>query len=447
MDDPEAPRSAALVIRELEQRFRGLWPLRARGAVIALLSGLALWRYGYHELDLVVFVLAMAGLALVVIALLVTLVGALWLWRVLRRPEVLRDRATGSARFLEAGAPFATQFALPLPRVPLLELSWSWQEPAGVHCELAEADGWLAEEITPMRRLHAERATRFFSVGDAFGLSSLSFEDRSPVNLRVLPDPGALRQRLTIEALAAAEGMAHPSGSFEGDRMEIRRYVPGDSARDILWSSYARTRQLNVRLPERSVARHRRSVVYLVAAAEDEPAAAAARVALESGSLGSGWRFGADGSPEPVDDLADAFASIARSGSLSRGHEAAGLPGFLERVAREGDDHCIVFVPGTPGLWLDAVRSAAARARVHLSLVIGVEEIDATEDRPESRLLRWLMQAPERRGLPAATVEDLVAELTDSAPFIWVVERRNGRSRRCERASQGCSNGAARVAS
>ena len=55
-------------------------------------------------------------------------------------------------------------------------------------------------------------------------------------------------------------------------------------------------------MPERAVAQTKRVVAYLATGARDEPAAAAARVALESGALGPGWAFGADGAEEATDD-------------------------------------------------------------------------------------------------------------------------------------------------
>ena len=76
--------------------------------------------------------------------------------------------------------------------------------------------------------------------------------------------------------------------------MEIRPYTPGDSVRDIMWKGFARNRQLNVRLPERSVAFDDKACAYLVSGVGDEAASALARLTLECGLLGDDWRFGAD---------------------------------------------------------------------------------------------------------------------------------------------------------
>ena len=50
----------------------------------------------------------------------------------------------------------------------------------------------------------------------------------------------------------------------DGDRIELRRYVPGDSARFIHWKVFGRTRKLMVRVPERALSRARRTVGVLV---------------------------------------------------------------------------------------------------------------------------------------------------------------------------------------
>ena len=69
----------------------------------------------------------------------------------------------------------------------------------------------------------------------------------------------------------------------------------GDSVKNIIWKVYARSRQLNVRLPEHSVFQSKKTLAFLLTSENDEAAAAVARVALQSGALGEDWAFGADG--------------------------------------------------------------------------------------------------------------------------------------------------------
>src|SRR5690606_40595531 len=106
------------------------------------------------------------------------------------------------------------------------------------------------------------------------------------VELLALPQSDNVRALPLLRSLTAEDGIPDPGGNPEGDRMEIRPYVPGDSVRDIMWKVYARNRHLNVRLPERSVFHSNRTLAYLLSSADDEAAAAVARVAVESGALG-----------------------------------------------------------------------------------------------------------------------------------------------------------------
>ena len=94
--------------------------------------------------------------------------------------------------------------------------------------------------------------------------------------------------------------------------------------RDILWKNYARNRQLNVRLRERSVAHGQRILAYLLSGPDDEAAAAAARAALESGAFGDDWQFSADGTETPCGELDAALRAVARSRALARTTRAGG---------------------------------------------------------------------------------------------------------------------------
>jgi hypothetical protein len=289
-----------------------------------------------------------------------------------------------------------------------------------------EEDGQSREELLALRRGDADRLVRRFSVGDALGLTSLEWNDAAAAGLRILPHVGRLREVALLPALAAADGYAHPGGEPEGDRMEIRPYVPGDSVRDILWKAYARTGHLSVRRPERSVAPARRTLAYLVAAEADEAAAAAARVALESDSLGRTWRFGADGSPDVRGDLGAALAAIARSGSLVVDDQAAGLEAFLTRAARDGDTHCFVFAPGRAGPWTERALAAARRQPIELSFVLAVDR--ALPESSPSRPLwqRWLLSEPPPQGVFRSDADALVRRLEASGAAVQLVERETG---------------------
>lgn len=409
------------VVSRLRRGFqvaRGLWPLTSRGVLALVAAGLALWVLGVRALDYVVFVAALAGLMVAGMALALCVGVGLHLRRGLVPPPLNRS--------LESDVLLPTGFEAPgLGRLPLVAFGWSWREPAGVECAPRLRDGRLFEEVRAALRGHARSVVRSFTVGDVFGLVRVRWERETPAALIILPNPGRLRHVSVVDALAGGEGLPHPSGTPDGDRMDLRRYAPGDSARHILWKVWARTGKLTVRLPERALVPARKTVAFLVTDQGDEAAAAAARVALETGSLGSDWAFGCDGSPEPTDDLDAALLAIARSGGLRRA--GADLPAFLEAAWREGAAHCVVFAPAAPGAWIANVHEAARRQGGRLSFVICAESV--ARERPEPLWRRLLLASGDAaEATPASALADTLRQVSALGAGTLVVERRTGRS-------------------
>jgi len=407
-------------------------PLSVRGFLVAVLSGVFLWTHGYGALDLVLFVVGVSGLALVVLCTLAVAVGVFWV----RRAPHSHDgqdgedsRALADAQRLEAGTPQATGFARPgLQRLPLVNLSWQVEAPAALACTQRLEGLELVETLTPWRRCEATELRRRLRVEDVFGIARWQWAEAVPASLTVLPSRGRLAQLPIAQSLASADGTPHPAGMPEGDRMEIRRYVPGDSARDILWKKYARTRQLSVRMRETSVDPARRTVAYLIAGPGDEAAAAAARIALESGVLGDSWIFGVDGQAGETAELSQALQWIAASGN-SDPVPASGLAGFLDRCER--GDHAVLFVPGEGGAWVDVVESLARTRPGGLSFVIGVDAVV----RPirEAWWRRFALSSEAKRGVSAGELERLGQRLGKVAVSVVVADRGSGRTRELTR--------------
>ncbi len=415
------------------RRLADLLPITLRGAGVALLAGLALWTYGYGSLDLVAFALGAGSLGLLALcALAVSLTGLL----LARRPPP-SARASTLAR-LEADSPIATGFALPaLAGLPLVSLRWQWREPSGVECRPRLAGEQLLEEVVARRRALVPSLRRRFEVRDAFGLAAVAWERREPTPVAVLPAVRRLQRMPLLQSFAGADGLPHPAGRPEGDRMDIRRYAPGDPVRDILWKSFARTRQLNVRVRERSIERSRRTLAYLVASERDEAAAAAARVALESGALGGAWAFGADGTPGVQEDLADALRAIARSGCAStRCRDGAGLDAFLREVSGGAAESCVVFASAHSGPWLDGVLEVARRHAGKVSFVLGTDGgASAPAEAPWWR--SWIFAELRDPGLDAGQLRELLGQLAREGHPALVVDRSTGRS--FGQAAQGLS--------
>lgn len=391
-------------------------PLTARGAAVVALSSLALWPFGFGSLDLVLFLVGLLGLTLTALSLMLTVSGGLYLGR--------QEAEASEGLRAESGSLQATGFSLPrLGRWPLIEVDWRWREPRGVRVRPRPRGARLTEEIVSEGRALADRVTRRIAVFDVFGLTRFGFTREQPVPILILPRLGRLRAAPLVRALASADGIAHPSGTPDGDRMEIRRYAPGDSVRHIMWKTYARTRELNVRLPERSVDRARKTVAYLIAGPEDEPAAAAARAAIESGALGEGWLFAADGTPEPTSEVEAALVAIARSRAAR--DEATELGAFLERVSPRGDAHCIVFAPAVSADWTGIATRLATERPGSVSFVLATDGVSRPVHRAWWR--RLLLAAPPAVGTPFAALGQLVRTLASSGAEVQVVDRRTGK--------------------
>jgi hypothetical protein len=335
--------------------LRRLWPLRLRGALFALGSGAALQLWGRAHADLIALTIGMTGIVLLLGSGLAVAVAALTWSAVTRRGRTTLAR-------LEAGEASPTGFCMPRHRLlPLVELSWSWQRPTDVRSEVRRTAGRLRESATPLHRFGVQQITRRFSVRDVLGLWCLRWNAQENVRVHALPARGRLTRVRWPELLCGGDGLADPMGQ----------------PRHILWKSFARARRLDVRVPERALAPARTSLVYLCTGTHDEPAAAAARVTLESGALGARWRFAADGE-SATDRLGAALEAIARSRAR---REHPGLEDFLAR-SRERSAACIVFAGARDTHWIEAVRRAAERRP---GAVFVVAAIDLEPDEPDLR--------------------------------------------------------------
>ena len=409
-------------MRERLRRLRDGFPPTPRGVAAALLCALALVGFGFRQLDLVLLVIGLAGTLIAWLCFgLVAVAG----WR-LRRDALAQPGREPRLAWSETGRLVETGFSLPaFEHWPLIQVGCRWQSPAGFDLELRPEGARLAEFARARLRCEAVRLRRRFELRDVIGLARVSFELECGARLQVLPDRGHLTQSPRVTAFADADVLPHPHGAPEGDRMEIRRYAPGDSQRDVLWKHFARTGALHVRRPERAVDRSQRLVGYLVTAAEDEPAAAAARVALETGALGPGWVFGCDGDDPPERELGAALRLIARSGG--RNGEGAGLARFLSRVATDAQVHCVVFAPARAGGWLPHLEAAAWGRSDRISVVLASDGI-ARAPAAATGLERWLWLREPDPGPAPGELERLLARLRGQGLHASWVDRASGRA-------------------
>lgn len=348
---PRLRRVPALARRAVEA-----FPFTALGLLVVAGCGWSLVRYGIRRIDLLLLVVGAVGVTLGAAALLSTALTALTLWY---RGRGGRDE---EPLHLECGYAARTGFSLSnLWYVPFVRVRWSWEVPEA-SVRLVPLKRRLHEEVTPLRRGLHEGIARRVEVGDAFGLTRVTFTLRQERAVRFVPSMGALRQMRVVRSIAGGDEISNPAGPPEGERVDLRHYAPGDPIKFVLWKVFARSRQLVVRTPERAIAPTRQTVAYLVTGHGDEPAAGAARVAVDTGALGSEWVLGADGNDTYAKSAVQALEVLARSASTPAHLGGAGLGDFLSRATPGGLARAVVFVPGRPGPWLDRV-IATVRAR------------------------------------------------------------------------------------
>jgi hypothetical protein len=334
---------------------------------------------------------------------------------------------------VEAGYPNETGFLLPaLNYFPLVKLSWRVIYPDFVETRIRVApDGKLLEEVIPEKRCKTEHVTRLFTVSDVLGFCCYSWQQKQDISCSALPKINTVKPLPFLRSLTAEDGIPNPSGDPDGDRMEIRPYVPGDSVRNIMWKVYARNRQLNVRLAEKSVFHSNRTVAYLLSSDNDEAAAAVARVALETGALGEDWAFSADGSEMPANTLPAALDAVAKSRAIDK-PLGYGLDEFLTKSAGQAGAHCIVFAAAEFAPWFEQLKKTISRFPGRFSVVLATDGFNET-----GQLKLWerlLLQDDPKRdkgngiGGSRADLLKLLTALGQLVESTVVVDRKTGLS-------------------
>ncbi|MBL8937634.1 MAG: DUF58 domain-containing protein [Archangium sp.] len=390
-------------------------PLRLGGLVLIGAAGLAL-RVSETEVDHLLRPVALVALALVAACLLLVLVTTLYVRRAVKSQEA------GVPPELQSGGELTTSFRVPNVRaLGLLDVQLEWASPAGFSVSLVRVDGRLGEKIGALERGRHDRLVRRFTVEDVFGLSSLSFEVEWAVTLRVTPVAAPVNAALAASR-SSGDAWSHPSGRAEGDLVEMRSYAHGDSMRHVLWRTFARTRRLLVRMPERAVAPQPLNVAFLIAGQADEPSAGVARVFLEQGLLGPDFVFAADGALKPTTRVPEAVEQIIDS-IRSRSDGAAGLDGLANQVEPHRLGACVVFAPPVDGPWRERLVTMSRRLSVPATVVIGIDGSD--EVAPPKNVPKWLLRESTEATLAAGLVALKAALEADGFP-VRIVHRPTG---------------------
>ena len=407
------------IARRGVRRLTDPFPVSLLGLLVLGAAWLALERFAFAQMDVVLLVVGWSGVGLVALSTLMVIVAAL----VVKIPS-RRIRREGPLP-IETTRPTHTGFRVPsLGWLPLVQIRWEWERPAGARVETERSFGRLSEVVTLADRGEIRGVRRRFVVSDALGLARIGLRKDDPVVIEAFPHAGGLRKMPVLTSLAGGDEIPHPMGIDDGDRVELRRYAPGDPARFIHWKIFGRTRKLMVRVPERALTRARRTVAYEVAGPGDDASAAAARVAIEGDALGGEWVFGADGADGDASTVGEAVQLIVRS-SGARNRAGAGLASFVDRAERKGPAALVVFAPPTPGEWLDRVLAVARRRPRGMRVVIAVDGLA-----PATRVTWWrrvLTVLPPPPGTPSDALDEVLRKLASARCDVVLFDRPTGR--------------------
>lgn len=412
-------------------RTREFYPLTWLGVFVATGSVLALVFLGLRRIDLPLLVVGSVGAAMTGICVLATCFTSLGLF--------LRERKRAFASeplVLECGARRRTGYTLPsLWYVPFVRVRWTWLS-KDVDVAIQRERGRLHESIASYRRGVSNVIERKLTIEDVFGLSSLTFRAKEPREVRFTPSMGALKSVHVVRSMSGGQDISHPDAPPEGERIDMRYYNPGDPIRFILWKVFAKSRDLVVRTPERAISPVRQTVAYLVTGNADEPAAGAARVAVDSGALGTEWVLGTDGTSEYAKSKTLALDILARSANATDDDCGSGLNAFLQKATPASVGRAVVFVPAKPGPWLDRVVAAARNRTSSTSITSSVEFVVCTDgvkdDAPAKRWQKFVTKKPDVKaedGSLTSTKElqEVVEALSRARAKVLVLDRKKGR--------------------
>ncbi len=396
-------------------------PLRVPGLLFVGAAVFVLWFSNTHA-DYLLFPAALVGLALLALCAVCTVLASVALRLSLRKanasgavesmPELIE-----TTHIVRTGFRF-TRLAL----WPLVEVKMTWESPPGIEVNV-DAVGRAYEEIViAHERGRHEAITRRFVVEDIFGLTGMTVRKTYVRQLRVVPARCAQGPEVIV-GHASGDAFSHPLGRAEGDLIEMRRYGHGDPMRHVLWKTFARTRRLLVRMPERAVSPMPTTSAFLVAGADDEAAAAAARLYVETGLLGADFVFAADGAAAPTSEPGEAVEQIIES-VRERENGGGTLEVFRQNVEPVRLGRCIVFAPPSDGAWCDRVAAFSRALPQPATIIIGVEGSATAPAR--GRLARWLVNRRQTRAHMNPELLRVRAKLEAGGMQVKVLHRETG---------------------
>lgn len=411
---PKLPAGVRKTLRAL-RRVWGYVPFSAPGLVLLLTVALGTYYFGVKQTDYVLLITGGALVGAAAVDAIFVLLTALYLAHCFRKQGREQFRSGQSLKMLTGVQTLSGRKLAPfLP--PLIEASTSILNPPDMDSEWKrnprkEREEWLTSEKRCLLEENFHLRRRVI-VKDVLGFSALDWEQEEPVSLVVMPKPLPVQAQSILRARFTGNDIPDPRGEPKGDRVDMRRYTPGDPPRLLLWKIYARTGKLMVRVPEAAITSAPRTCCYQLAGPDDELLASVARTVVEANLLGEGWWFGADGSDRSVEKQEQALQLIARSGNPGV-ETGSGLSAFLKKAAGEGFGSCLVLVPPTQGDWVEKVSSAIARSPISITLLTVGSAAPKEDEQPWKK---WLFYETNRKTDPS----ELLARLNSSAVTDWL---------------------------
>jgi len=356
--------------------------MRLRGVLLAGAGAYVTFGIGASEADYLLYPAGLCAIALVVLCAVCVTLGAI------RVRLAIRRMPPGVPVSIETTHAVKSEFEFPrLAWWPLIDVRMTWVEPVGVDVALEKSKSRWREVITPRQRGRYSRLVRKFTIEDVFGLTAIAFQFSWEAAVRIAPATATAGADLAV-GYGTGDAFSHPSGRQEGDLVEMRQYGHGDPMRHILWKTFARTRRLLVRMPERAIAPTPTTVAFLVAGKGDEPSCAAARLYLERNLFGNDFLFCADGAMEPAHEADVAIEQIIDSSKIPADDGALGIEQSAAKVDRARLASCVVFAPAIDGAWRPRVVEFASRLPAPPTVIIGV---DGTEPPGRRKLIARLL--------------------------------------------------------
>jgi uncharacterized protein (DUF58 family) len=383
------------------------FPITPRGLLLLGIAASILY-YADSRRDVVLLSAGLIVAGWMAAAVVLVVLAGLWL-------QVRLSRTPKEPLELEADQACPTGYSPGLAAlVPVLSVDISWREPPGVEVATRRRGLRIVEEATARRRGEFACIRRVVRVADLFGLVRVVVRRRWKCPLRVLPSVGGVDALPLPRNLMEGEDMPHPEGGPLGDRVDQRRYEPGDPLKVVLWKALARTGRMLVRTPERALSPVDQLRVFLASSDDagarpsDEATAGTARAALLANAFGQDYVFGADGDARAADNVRDALDRIVASGA-AHGRGGEGLPQFLAD-APGAVAACLLFVPARPGRWLALVEHTVRTQPGDYWAVVGVDgPLPPSRPHGWTRLLLCGLDAPATAAELAQTCNRLKA--------------------------------------